>query len=106
MSFDIKYESIKHYKFPTPESFDLKFIHDNTLTSTVCTIQESVMAKIVNFHDKICVDAVIDYAKDNGVGHLYIMDEKFVLDALKEKLIRDGYVGGDNNDVTTDTGDA
>lgn len=99
-------EPIKHYKFPIPESFDLEFVEDNPLTSTVCKIQESVMVKIVKMLDKLLVDAVIDYAKDNGVSHLYLMDEKFVLDALKEKLIRDGYVGGDSYDVTQDTGDA
>lgn len=98
------YEPIKHYRFNIRQLLDSYDFSDD-LSTTIYTINESIMAKVVDTHDKTIVDAVLAVAIAENIDHLYVMDKKFVLDALKEKLIRDGYVGGDTNDVSTNSGD-
>lgn len=54
-------------------------------------ITEKIYADTVNLHDKAIVDACIKAAEEAGFTQLYLLDRRFVLDALREKLERDGY---------------
>ena len=38
--------------------------------------------------DQAIYEAIITYAKNEGVTDLYLMDKQFVMDAIKEKLER------------------
>jgi hypothetical protein len=45
-----------------------------------------VAAKCIDMENVAVYNAVIEAAKKNGITDLYLLDEKFVLDALREKL--------------------
>lgn len=96
-----KYTPIKHYEF---RSNAINFAECDALSS-FHSMLETIAAKVVDMHEKAIVDAAVEYALSHGIRNLYLIDEKFVLDALKEKLIRDGYVGGESNDVNANHGD-
>lgn len=55
----------------------------------VYDITRKMAAQILDMQEKVIVDAVIECAQENGVDDLYLLDKKFVLDALREKIERD-----------------
>ena len=52
------------------------------------SIIRKITAQIVDMHDDAIVQACIDAAKKAGIHDLILMDKKFVLDALLEKIQR------------------
>ena len=48
----------------------------------------ALMAKVVNYQDKVLVDAVIKYAMENGYTDLCLIDEDFVKSALAREILR------------------
>ena len=66
-------------------------------------ITRSITAQIVDMTDKAIVDAVVQCARDNGVDEVWLLDKKFVLDALREKMERENTVNSfmcDEHDVS------
>lgn len=51
-------------------------------------------AQVVDTQERMLVEAVIKAAEEEGVRDLYILDKKFVLDALREKMEREGLWSG------------
>lgn len=49
----------------------------------------NIQAAVVDAANKGITDAVIQTAIADGVAELYLLDRKFVLDALREKLERE-----------------
>ena len=50
---------------------------------------KKIMATVQDVTDQAIYNAIIKEAQDAGVTDLYLMDKKFVLDALREKLERE-----------------
>ena len=57
-----------------------------------CGITRKVVAQVLDMQNEAIVDAVVRYARENGVDDIWLLDEKFVLDALREKMQRDAPV--------------
>ena len=72
------FKPLEHYKLN-----DMQF-NDN-MTGMIMKLHVSVIDKI----DQAIVDAVIETAREEGMTDLYILDKKFVIDALKEKIARE-----------------
>lgn len=51
-------------------------------------IHRQFMVELVDIADRRVVNAIIDAVKKAGVTHLYLIDKKFVVDAIQEKLER------------------
>lgn len=49
----------------------------------------NVRAAVIEAADKVVADAVIQMAIADGVAELYLLDRKFVLDVLREKIERE-----------------
>jgi hypothetical protein len=58
----------------------------------VVSVDENVIRKIAirvaKTYDKAIVDAVIDYAKNEGITDLYLLDDEFVTTALSREAER------------------
>ena len=74
----VKSEPMQHYEFSKPR-YHLDFDKVGRL----------IRAMVVNTTEWAIVDAVIEAAKEDGISDLYLMDRKFVLDALREKIERE-----------------
>ena len=69
-----------------------KFIHlhlnDIEYDMDAYSIINKIKAEIVDVYDDVIVQACIDAAKEEGIHDLYLLDKKFVMDALREKIQR------------------
>ena len=50
---------------------------------------DNFMVQVIDMKDKAIVDAIIRTATEEGVGEIVLIDKKFVLEAIKEKLERE-----------------
>lgn len=58
------------------------------LDKPMTEIHRQFMIELVDMADRCVVNAIIDAAREAGVTHLYLIDKKFVVDAIQEKLER------------------
>ena len=72
--------------YPYVDEHDFNCANLNTVYAAV----DHMIAQVVDTKDQTIVEAVIKAAEEAGVVDLYILDKKFVLDALREKAERDG----------------
>lgn len=70
-------EYLKHFSIPQE--------HDLTDPFTI----KSISATVADMTDNAVYNAIIRSAQESGVTDLYLMDKKFVADALREKLDRE-----------------
>lgn len=75
-------EKIRHYTLRQP------FWSEDVIRDTY-TVYMELSAKVSDLADDACVEAAIEAAMDAGITDLYLMDKKFVLDALIEKMQRE-----------------
>lgn len=64
-------------------------IHSDTSNEEFQHITHRMAVQIIDMREKALVDAVIACARENGVNDIWLLDKKFVLDALREKMERD-----------------
>lgn len=69
------------YPFVDEKDFNLNYIH---------TATAKMVAQVVDTQERMLVEAVVRAAEEEGVRDLYILDKKFVFDALREKMEREG----------------
>lgn len=50
---------------------------------------EAVVAEQEKIVNEIIIQEIIKKAKENGITDLFILDEKFIIDAIEEKIARD-----------------
>ena len=74
---NLKPEPMQHYSFPF--GADLVALKTQSLTQ----------AYVIDMADKAIADAVLAEARTAGITNLYLLDRKFVLDALREKIERE-----------------
>ena len=57
------------------------------------TLSKKLMVEVVKTTDQAIVSAIIEAAKRNGITDLYVLNEDFVMAAIREKMERDGGKG-------------
>ena len=53
-------------------------------------VRRNISVQFVNMLDNEFMTEIVNLARENGITDLFVLDKKFVLDALKEKLEREG----------------
>ena len=48
----------------------------------------NIAAQIVNMTDKVILEAIIEFAKSEGIKDLYLLDKEFVKTALEREIAR------------------
>ncbi len=81
MSNDVN-KKFHHYVLRQP-------FHTEDIINQTYTIEMEICAKVVDLAEAACVEAAIEAAMDAGVTDLYLMDRRFVIDALVEKMQRE-----------------
>lgn len=72
----------RHYVLNMP-------IHSHDIINQTYNIEAKIAAKIVDMAEEAVVQAVIDEARRAGITDLYLLDKRFVTEALMEKLERE-----------------
>lgn len=63
-----------------------------------CKIRKNIVAQIVDMTDKVILEAVIEFAKSEGITDLYLLDKEFVKTALEREIAK--RKGGDTQCTT------
>ena len=53
-------------------------------------VRRNISVQCANMLDNEFMTEIVNLARENGITDLFVLDKKFVLDALKEKLEREG----------------
>ena len=53
-------------------------------------VRRNISVQFANMLDNEFMTEIVNLARENGITDLFVLDKKFVLDALKEKLEREG----------------
>lgn len=53
-----------------------------------CKIRKNIVAQIVDMTDKVILEAVIEFAKSEGITDLYLLDKEFIKTALVREIAR------------------
>ena len=70
-----------YYEFP--ENFSIE------VENPIQTLTKKIMTEVRDLTDKAAVDAIIETCREEGVTDLYLIDKKFILEAITEKLERE-----------------
>lgn len=78
------------------DRFVFKPIKDNILHGWIGDgqyhqLERRIACRLIDMWDREMYNEVIKAAHEAGIDDLFIMDKQFVLDALREKLEREGY---------------
>ena len=73
-------ETLMHYQFP---------YQDSVIDGTMVEIERKVAAIVEDTTEEAIVRAVKEAAMANGVTDLYLLDQKFIMDAIREKKERE-----------------
>ena len=57
----------------------------------ILRFSQNIAAQLIDMQNQMLYDEVVRTACEAGIDDLYLMDKQFVLDALREKLEREGY---------------
>ena len=78
----IPHDRLKHYTLSLP-------ISAHNIINDMYEVEVRISAKVLDMAEDAIVQAVIEEARSAGITDLYLMDKKFVLDALVEKMKRE-----------------
>ena len=53
-------------------------------------VRRNISVQFANMLDNEFMTEIVNLARENGITDLFVLDKKFVLDALKEKMEREG----------------
>lgn len=73
----------KAYSFP--DNIELGV---SSFENSMSKLTGSIMTQIVDMADQSIVDAIVKTAQEEGVTYLYLIDKKFIMEAIQEKLER------------------
>lgn len=65
-------------------------LNDPVVDMDTMTVNFSFAAETCDMADQAIVDAVVKAAQEAGITQLYLLDRDFVLEAIREKLEREG----------------
>ena len=63
-------------------------LNDPVVDVSEMTVTFHFAAEVCDMADKAIVDAVVDAAQKAGITELYLLDGKFIFEAIQEKLAR------------------
>ena len=68
-----------------PYEASLKMLENSNSFS----VTQKFAARVIEMHDEAIYNAVVEAAREAGINQLYLLDKKFVLEALREKAERE-----------------
>lgn len=72
------------------ENLNKNSTHSCMPTIAVYRIDDSFIRQATDDDSNELMTGIVNLARENGITDLFVLDKKFVLDALKEKLEREG----------------
>lgn len=82
---------LKHYDLHNVNPFKLDVV-ENPGMDVMYEITNKIWVKLIEEQEEAIHQAIVKEAVKDGVSDLYILDKKFVFDALREKMEREGVV--------------
>ena len=74
---------LRHIKISDPFS-NLQY----SIDKNIYTITQKVQAQITDLSEKAIVQAIIDFAKEQGYTDLYLIDKEFIISAILHEIER------------------
>lgn len=68
-----------------PYEASLKMLENSNSFS----VTQKFAVHVIEMHDEAIYNAVVEAAREAGINQLYLLDKKFVLEALREKVERE-----------------
>lgn len=87
MKYDNKADRIMPDYYPM---YQFNFPHEIKFEDPGFIARRNISVQVANMLDNEIMTAIVNLARENGITDLFVLDKKFVLDALKEKLEREG----------------
>ena len=87
MSDNHDFKDARPFYYPMHQ---FNFPHEIKWTDVGFTAKRNICVQVADMLDNDIMDCIIDLAKENGITDLVVLDKKFVLDALREKMEREG----------------
>ena len=73
------------------------FSVDRSLENPIFAATKKMMVDFAKATDRALINAIIARAKAEGVTDLYVLDDEFILAAIREKLEREGHENEESN---------
>lgn len=87
MNDDHAFKDTRPFYYPMHQ---FNFPHEIKFTDPGLIAVRNVGIQFASMLDDELMNSVINLAKENGITDLVVLDKKFVLDALREKMEREG----------------
>ena len=87
MRYDPKTDRILPYYYPM---YQFNFPHEIKFEDPGIIAKRNVAVRVADMLDDEIMSAIVNLARENDITDLFVLDKKFVLDALKGKMDREG----------------
>ena len=87
MKYDNKTGRIMPDYYPM---YQFNFPHEIKFEDPGFIVRRNISVQFADMLDNELMTGIVNLARENGITDLFVLDKKFVLDALKEKLEREG----------------
>lgn len=87
MKYDPKTDRVIPDYYPMHQ---FNFPHEIKFEGPGIIAKRNVAVRVADMLDNEIMSAIVNLARENGITDLIVLDKKFVLDALKEKMEREG----------------
>ena len=87
MKYDDKTDHIVPDYYPM---YQFNFPPEMSVEDPGFIARRNISVQVANMLDNEIMTAIVNLARENGITDLFVVDKKFVLDALKEKMEREG----------------
>lgn len=82
---------IEHVRPESMRSARLTEYDPQEIDGGILRFSQNIAVQLIDMQNRMLYGEVIRTACEAGIDDLYLMDKQFVLDALREKLEREGY---------------
>lgn len=87
MKYDDKTDRIVPDYYPM---YQFNFPPETSVEDPGFIARRNISVQFANMLDNELMTGIVNLARENGITDLFVLDKKFVLDALKEKMEREG----------------
>lgn len=87
MKYDDKTDRVMPDYYPM---YQFNFPPEMSVEDPGFIVRRNISVQFANMLDNELMTGIVNLARENGITDLFVLDKKFVLDALKEKLEREG----------------
>ena len=86
-------EHVKPSRNPATEPCSVHMIkyEPQSIDGGILRFTQNIAVQLIDMQDRALYYEIVRAACEAGIDDLYLMDKQFVLDALREKLEREGY---------------